>query len=373
MLTAKHGVSKRPQTQPVDSKDSTEKTPIYDRANYYKPMDFNPYFVAEISANHNGSFDRAVALIEAAAKNGANAVKFQTYKPETMTLPIDSFQVSNDHELWGGVNLFELYTNAMTPWEWHRDLFQHAHELGITPFSSPFDRSAVDFLEDLNCSIYKIASLETGDVDLISYISETGKPIIISTGASSLKEVEQAVVAARSGKSSEIYLLVCTSSYPSQPLDAHIRRIQTLENEFGSYIGISDHTLGVGVSIAAIALGAKIVEKHLTLSRKDGGADASFSMEPNEFKILVEEGRNASLSLGSSEWNELSAETESRRLRRSLYICKDVKKGDIVTRENVKSLRPNSGAPISNLPRILGKRFKNDYGIGTPALETYVE
>jgi N-acetylneuraminate synthase len=323
-------------------------------------------FVAEISANHLGSLSRAHQLVEAASRVGANSIKLQTYEAETMTLNLSKFRVSSDHNLWGGVNLYQLYEEAMTPWEWHKELFLHASELGIEAFSSPFDRGAIDFLEELNCPIYKIASLETGDVDLISYAASTGKRMIISTGASTLKEIERAVEAAELVRD-KLTLLVCTSSYPAEPADAHVNRITTLREKFNVDVGLSDHTLGIGVSVAAIALGATVIEKHLTIKRSDGGHDAAFSLEPEEFKLLVEEGNRAHAALGSSEWSIQSSEAESRRLRRSLHIVKSVNKGEIATRENVKALRPNTGGPISDLQQILGKRFKSHFNAGDAA------
>lgn len=283
-----------------------------------------------------------------------------------MTLNLSKFRVSSDHNLWGGVNLYQLYEEAMTPWEWHKELFLHASELGIEAFSSPFDRGAVDFLEGLNCPIYKIASLETGDVDLIEYAASTGKRMIISTGASTLEEIERAVEAAELVRD-KLTLLVCTSSYPAEPADAHVNRIITLREKFNVDVGLSDHTLGIGVSVAAIALGATVIEKHLTIKRSEGGHDAAFSLEPEEFKLLVEEGNRAHAALGSSEWSIQSSEAESRRLRRSLHIVKSVNKGEIATRENVKALRPNTGGPISDLQQILGKRFKSHLNAGDAA------
>jgi N-acetylneuraminate synthase len=324
-------------------------------------------FVAEISANHLGSFENAKDLVRAAHDSGANFVKFQTYKPEFMTLKELDHSVSQEHILWGGKSLYDLYAEAMTPWEWHEELFHLARELGLQPFSSPFNRDAVDFLERLDCPIYKIASLETGDVDLIAYAASTGKPLIISTGATELSEIEMVVTTARENGASTLTLLVCTSSYPADPKDSHIRRIQTLKNEFGTDVGISDHTLGIGVSVAAIALGATVVEKHLTLSRDLGGHDSAFSLEPDEFASLVREGRKASQALGEPRWNIQPSEAESRRLRRSLYITKDVKKGELATRENIKALRPNLGGSILHLEQIVGRRFKEDFKAGHPA------
>jgi len=329
-------------------------------------------FAAEISANHLGSLSRAHLLVEAASRAGANSVKLQTYKSETMTLNLPKFRVSNNHNLWGGVNLYQLYEEAMTPWEWHKELFQHANELGLEAFSSPFDRGAVDFLEGLNCPIYKIASLETGDVDLISYAASTGKRMIISTGASTLEEIERAVEAAELVRD-KLTLLVCTSSYPAEPADAHVNRITTLREKFNVDVGLSDHTLGIGVSVAAIALGATVIEKHLTIKRSDGGHDAAFSLEPEEFKLLVEEGNRAHAALGNSEWSIQDSEAESRRLRRSLYITQPVKKGEIASRVNVRALRPNTGGPISEINSILGKKFVSDMNPGDAASIDVVE
>lgn len=334
--------------------------------NEYNASVKHPIFVAEISANHLGSLDRAHKLIEVASEVGADLVKLQTYTPENMTLDLSTFSVSENHSLWGGINLFQLYKEAMTPWEWHEELFEHARNLGLGIFSSPFDRSAVDFLEGLDCPIYKIASLETGDIDLISYAASKGKPMIISTGATTIEEIDKAVAAADKVRD-QLTLLVCTSSYPAYAADAHINRILTLRDRFGIDIGLSDHTLGIGVSLAAITLGATVIEKHLTLKRSDGGHDAAFSLEPDEFKLLVEEGKKAFASLGSSKWSIQESEAESRRLRRSLYVVKRVEKGDTISRDNVRALRPNTGGPISDLPQLLGKRFRQNYEAGEAA------
>ena len=335
-------------------------------------MSKKPFFVAEISANHRGSLETAHDLLELAWKAGADAIKLQTYKPETMTLDLEEFSISSDHQLWGGITLFQLYAEAMTPWEWHKELFEHANELGMQAFSSPFDHSAVDFLEELNCPVYKIASMETGDVDLISYVASKEKPMIISTGASTLDEIEAAVEAAEKVRD-KLTLLVCTSSYPAEAADAHVNRILTLREKFGVDVGISDHTLGIGVSVAAIALGATVIEKHLTIKRSDGGHDAAFSLEPDEFKLLVDEGNKTHAALGNPEWSIQTSEAESRRLRRSLYISKPVKKGEIASRENIRALRPNTGGPISDLSQMLGKRFKSDFTAGEAATINCVE
>jgi N-acetylneuraminate synthase len=316
----------------------------------------------------------AAGKIEAQLANtaGANAIKFQTYKPSTMTLDIDEFRVSSDHALWGGRKLFELYGEAFTPWEWHKELFELCRSIGVIPFSSPFDLTAVEFLESLNAPMYKIASLETGDHRLIRAVAETHKPLIISTGATEMSEIEDLVGVVEKAGNSDLTLLVCTSSYPAKPIDAHLKRMVTLRSHFGVKVGISDHTLGIGVSVAAIALGATVIEKHLTLCRSDGGADGAFSMEPEEFADLVVQGKNAKASLGKPEWKVQDSEKESRRLRRSLYITQDVKAGDIVTELNVRAIRPGDGAKPKFLPEILGQKFNGDFPIGTPLSLNYI-
>lgn len=323
-------------------------------------------FIAEISGNHLGSLSRAKDLIKEAASAGATAVKFQTYTADTMTLDIDNFKVDIKHELWGGRKLYDLYNEAYTPWEWHPELFALCRSLNVIPFSSPFDLTSVDFLESLNCSIYKIASLETSDHTLIKTVAETGKPIIISTGATTWEEIEELVEVVKKTGNTNLTLLVCTSAYPADPVDSHINRITTLQKKFGVDVGLSDHTLGIGVSIAAIGLGAKVIEKHLTLKRSDGGPDAAFSLEPNEFKKMVEEGNKAMSSLGHGEWSIQSSETESRRLRRSLYIAEDVKAGDTITVSNLRAVRPGEGCSPKFLQELLGRKFKKDFECGTP-------
>jgi N-acetylneuraminate synthase len=323
-------------------------------------------FIAEISANHLGSLDRARNLVREAARVGATAVKFQTYTADTMTLNIKEFSVSNDHELWGGKRLYDLYKEAHTPWEWHAELFELSRELGLIPFSSPFDLSAVEFLESLNCPIYKIASLETGDHALIRAVAKTGKPLIISTGATEWDEIEDLVNVVQETGNENLTLLVCTSSYPARAADAHLRRMLEIREKLNVKVGVSDHTLGIGVSLAAVGLGAVAIEKHLTLNRSDGGADSAFSMEPDEFQTLVSEGNDAYLSLGKREWSIQDSEKESRRLRRSLYIVKDVKAGELLTTENVRAIRPGEGCSPKYLEQLLGKRFSADAKMGTP-------
>ena len=325
-----------------------------------------PLFIAEVSANHLGSLERALRIIEAAALAGATAVKFQTYTASTMTLDIDDFIVSSDHALWGGRKLFELYEEAYTPWEWHKEMFEYSRKLGIIPFSSPFDLTAVELLETLDAPMYKIASLETGDHRLIKAVAETGKPLIISTGATEWNEIEELVEVVDKAGNKDLTLLVCTSSYPSDPVDAHLRRIETLKNRFGVKVGLSDHTLGIGVSIAAIALGATAIEKHLTLKRTDGGADAAFSMEPAEFAMLVTEGNSAALALGNLEWKIMDSESESRRLRRSLYVVSDVLMGEELSPINIRAIRPGAGLKPKYFNEVIGRKFNKNLKAGTP-------
>lgn len=325
-------------------------------------------FIAEVSANHLGSLDRAKEIVRAAANAGATSVKFQTYTADTMTLDIEhpNFKVSDEHVLWGGRTLHSLYKEAYTPWEWHKELFDLCRDLNVLPFSSPFDLTAVEFLESLGAPMYKIASLETGDLQLIRAVAKTGKPLIISTGATEWNEIEELVEVVEEAGNNDLTLLVCTSSYPSNPSDAHLRRIETLRNRFGVKVGLSDHTLGIGVAISAIALGASAIEKHLTLRRSDGGADGAFSMEPEEFATLVNEGKSAAFALGNPQWSMQDSERESRRLRRSLYITKDVVAGEMVTHENVRAIRPGGGCAPKFLRDMLGKKFNTSSTAGTP-------
>jgi N-acetylneuraminate synthase len=323
-------------------------------------------FIAEISGNHMGSKDRAKELIILAAKAGASAVKLQTYTAETMTLDNDLFSVSQDHPLWGGRRLFELYEEAHTPWEWHEELFELCRTLNVTPFSTPFDLTAFDFLESLNTPMYKIASLETSDHELISEVAKTMKPIIISTGATEWDEIAEVVQIVKDARNKNLTLLVCTSSYPADPRDANLLRMKTLKDAFNVNVGLSDHTLGIGTSIAAIALGATVIEKHLTVRRSDGGADGAFSMEPQEFEQLVLEGNSCSSALGDPQWRLANSEQESRRLRRSLYVVKDVVEGQTITQENIRAIRPGQGCAPKLKNEFIGKKFATNVTSGTP-------
>jgi pseudaminic acid synthase len=327
-----------------------------------------PMIVAEISGNHNGSLDRALDIVRAAADAGAHAVKIQTYTADTITLDVDSpaFRISSGHELWGSRTLYELYQEAHTPWEWHEPIFTLAKELSLLAFSTPFDETAVDFLESLDVPLYKIASLEIVDLPLIHQVAETRKPMILSVGTASVAEVAAAVEAARAGGCTDLTLLACTSSYPAIPDDANLRRMPVMAELFGCKVGLSDHTLGIGVAVAATALGASVIEKHVTLARADGGVDSAFSLEPHELKQLVDECDAATRALGAADVWATSAENESLRLRPSLYVTRDVKPGDLVTHDNVRSVRPSGGLAPAELPTILGSIFSREAIAGTP-------
>ncbi|MHC2999659.1 pseudaminic acid synthase [Microbacterium sp. HJ5] len=330
--------------------------------------DVLPLVVAEISGNHNGSLDRALDIVRAVADTGAQAVKIQTYTADTITLDVDApaFRVSEGHELWGSRTLHDLYTEAHTPWEWHEPIFELARDLGMIAFSTPFDETAVDFLESLDAPLYKIASLEIVDLPLIEQVAATGKPVIMSVGTATIAEVAAAVDAARRGGCEDLTLLACTSSYPARAEDTHLRRMSAMTDMFGVKAGLSDHTLGIGVSVAAAALGARVIEKHVTLSRDDGGVDSAFSLEPSELAALVDASRAAVAALGSAHAWSTAAEAESLRLRPSLYVATAVRAGDVLTEANVRSVRPSGGLAPVHLPDVLGRRFRQDAGVGTP-------
>lgn len=330
--------------------------------------DAPPMIVAEISGNHNGSLERALEIVRSVAAAGANAIKIQTYTADTITLNVDSpvFRVSAGHELWGDRTLYSLYQEAHTPWEWHEPIFSLAKELGLLAFSTPFDETAVDLLESLDVPLYKIASLEIVDLPLIQQVAATGKPMILSVGTASIAEVAAAVEAARAGGCIDLTLLACTSSYPALPDDANLRRMPVMAELFNCKVGLSDHTLGIGVAVAATALGASVIEKHVTLARADGGVDSAFSLEPHELKQLVDECGAATLALGAADVWSTSAENESLRLRPSLYVTTNVRSGQLVTHENVRSVRPSGGLVPAELPNVIGRTFSRDAAIGTP-------
>lgn len=327
-----------------------------------------PFVIAEMSGNHNQSLERALEIVDAAAASGAHALKIQTYTPDTMTLDLNEreFHISDPASLWRGRSLYELYGDAQTPWEWHEPIFARARELGIIPFSSPFDATAVEFLESLDTPCYKIASFENVDIALIERVAATGKPVIISTGMATKEEIGDAVDAARGAGCDELLLLKCTSSYPATAENANILSIPDMRKRFGCEIGLSDHTLGIGVALASVSLGAVAIEKHFTLSRADGGVDSAFSMEPHEFRQLVVETGRAAAALGQPSYGPGPEEQGSLAFRRSLYIVEDVRAGDVLTRENIRAIRPGLGLAPKHLPNVLGKVMTKDAKRGTP-------
>ncbi|MFJ4107274.1 pseudaminic acid synthase [Oerskovia enterophila] len=330
--------------------------------------DHRPFVVAEMSGNHNGDLGRALAIVDMIAESGAQSVKLQTYRADTITIDADgpAFRVSEGHELWGGKNLYQLYEEAHTPWEWHGPIFERAREHGLVPFSSPFDDTAVDLLEDLGAPVYKIASLEIGDLPLLRRVARTGKPVILSTGAANITDVDLAVRTIRAEGNDQIVVLGCTSSYPASPAESNLRTIPVLRDTFDVVVGLSDHTMGIGVAVAAVALGASVLEKHVTLARSDGGVDSDFSLEPAELAALVAESERGWLALGSVNVGPTAGETESRRLRRSLFVVADVRQGDVVSSANVRSIRPAGGLEPALLDTVTGRTFTQDVPRGTP-------
>lgn len=327
-----------------------------------------PFVIAEMSGNHNQSIDRALEIVEAAARSGAHALKIQTYTPDTMTLDINEggFRISDPESLWSGRSLYDLYQEAYTPWEWHLPIFERARELGMIPFSTPFDDSAVDFLETLDAPCYKIASFENTDLPLIRRVAATGKPIIISTGMATVAELDDAVRAAREAGCRDLILLKCTSSYPASPENTNIQTIPHLRELFGVEVGLSDHTMGVGVALASIALGATVIEKHFTIDRRDGGVDSAFSMEPQEMAQLVVESERAWLALGNIHYGPAGSEKGSLRFRRSLYVVKDMAAGEELSHQNLRAIRPGFGLEPKHLNLLLGKHVSVDVKRGTP-------
>jgi len=327
-----------------------------------------PFVIAEMSGNHNQSLERALAIVDAAAASGAHALKIQTYTPDTMTLDVahGEFHISDPDSLWAGTSLYQLYQQAYTPWEWHAPIFERARALGMVPFSTPFDESAVDFLESLNVDCYKIASFENTDIPLVRKVAATGKPLIISTGMATVAELDETVRAAREAGCRDLVLLKCTSTYPATPENSNLRTIPHLRELFGCQVGLSDHTMGTGVSVAAVAMGASVIEKHFTLRRADGGVDSAFSMEPHEMQALVVETERAWQSLGMIRYGAVEAESKSKVFRRSLYIAQDMAAGDVLTRENLRCVRPGLGLPPKFLDLLLGRRINRPLTKGTP-------
>lgn len=326
-----------------------------------------PFVIAEMSGNHNQSLERAFEIVDAAAASGAHGLKIQTYTPDTMTLDLDEreFRINSPESPWAGKSLYQLYGEAHTPWEWHQPIFERARKLGLIAFSTPFDDSAIEFLERLGAPCYKIASFENTDLPLIRRAAATGKPLIISTGMATAAELDEAVQAARGAGCRDLILLKCTSTYPATAENTNIRTIPDLRERYGCEVGLSDHTMGVGVAVASVALGAAMLEKHFTLRRADGGVDSAFSMEPAEMKQLVLETERAWRALGKVSYGSTEAEKPSVRFRRSLYIVRDMKAGDILTRENIRAIRPGLGLPPKHLEAVLGKRIRQDVPRGT--------
>ncbi|MDB9453403.1 pseudaminic acid synthase [Dolichospermum circinale] len=328
-----------------------------------------PFIIAEMSGNHNQSLERALEIVEIAAKTGVHALKIQTYTADTMTLDLDrdEFFINDPKSLWYGKSLFELYQQAYTPWKWHKPIFDRCRELGIIGFSTPFDFTAVDFLESLDVPFYKIASFENTDLPLIRKVASTGKPIIISTGMATIAELDETITTAKQAGCQNLILLKCTSSYPSTPKDTNLLTIPHLRDLFDDIqVGLSDHTLGIGVAVASVALGATVIEKHFTLNRADGGVDAAFSMEPQEMKQLVIETERAWQAMGKISYGVTAAEQKSLIFRRSLYIAQNMQSGDILTPDNLRAIRPGQGLPPKYYNLLLGKKIKADVQAGTP-------
>lgn len=331
--------------------------------------DARPYIIAEMSGNHNQSLPRALEIVEAAAQAGAHALKLQTYTADTMTIDLREreFFISDEKSLWKGNSLYDLYKLAHTPWEWHEPIMRRANELGMACFSTPFDHTAVDFLESLNVPAYKIASFENTDLPLIRKVAATGKPMIISTGMATVAEIADAVQTARAAGCRDLVLLKCTSNYPASPATSNLATIPHLRTMFGCDVGLSDHTLGIGAAIASVALGATVIEKHFTLDRNDGGVDSAFSLEPRELRALVDESERAWQSVGNVSYGPTPAEVPSLVFRRSLYIVEDLKVGDILTPRNLRAIRPGYGLPPKHYEQLLGKSVKVAVPRGTPA------
>ncbi len=327
-----------------------------------------PFVVAEMSGNHNQSLDRALAIVDAAAAAGVQALKIQTYTPDTMTLDLagNGFSIDDPDSLWKGKRLYDLYREAATPWDWHSAIFDRCRKHGLIGFSTPFDESAVDFLESLEMPLYKIASFENSDLPLIRRVAATGKPMLISTGMAEIAELDETVRTAREAGNDSIVLLKCTSSYPASPENSHLRTIPHLREMFHLPVGVSDHTLGIGPALAAVALGAVVIEKHLTIRRAEGGVDAAFSLEPEEMRQLVVESHRVHQALGSVRYGPTAAEQKSLQFRRSLYVVEDMNAGDVFTPANLRAIRPGYGLPPRFYDVILGKRVTRAVTRGTP-------
>lgn len=327
-----------------------------------------PFVIAEMSGNHNQSLERALEIVDAAAATGAHALKLQTYTPDTMTLDLDhgEFHIDDPASLWSGTSLYKLYEQAHTPWEWHKPIFSRARSHGMLCFSTPFDETAVDFLERLDVPAYKIASFENTDLPLIRRVAATGKPLIISSGMATVAELDEAVRTARAAGCEQIVLLKCTSSYPASPENSNVSTIAHMRELFGCEVGLSDHTMGVGAAVAAVALGASVIEKHFTLRRADGGVDSAFSLEPDEMKTLVVETERAWQALGRVTYGPTRQEHASSVFRRSLYVVRDVEAGETLNAENVRAIRPGYGLSPKYLEVVLGTKVRQSLKRGTP-------
>jgi pseudaminic acid synthase len=324
-----------------------------------------PFIIAEMSGNHNQSLERALAIVDAAAYAGAHAIKLQTYTADTMTMK-GAYQINDQNSLWNGRELYELYQEAYTPWEWHQPIFEHASKKGLLAFSSPFDESSVDFLESLNVPFYKVASFENTDWPLLKKIAATGKPVIMSTGVSRLADIDESVGILRQNGCKELVLLKCTSTYPSTPENTNLLTIPHLQQLFNCLVGLSDHTMGIGAAVAAVALGTRVIEKHFTLSRAEGGVDSAFSLEPAELKSLVIESERAFLALGQVQYGVQSSENKSTLFKRSIYITRDIAAGETITRDHIRIIRPALGLSPKHLDLVIGRQAKKDISAGTP-------
>jgi N-acetylneuraminate synthase len=331
-----------------------------------------PFVIAEMSGNHNHSLERALEIVDAAADAGAHAIKLQTYTADTITLNSDAEDFHIHGGLWDGKTLYQLYQEAHMPWEWHKPLFEHARRQEITIFSSPFDNTAVDLLEDLNAPAYKIASFEAVDLPLIKYVASTGKPMIISTGMANAEEIQEAIDAARSGGCKELAILHCVSGYPAPAADYNLRTIPDMIQRFGLVTGLSDHTLDNTTAITSVAMGASIIEKHFTLDRSGGGPDDSFSLEPAELAALCKDSKTAWAALGYVDYGRKSSEQGNVKFRRSLYVVKDMQVGDILASDNLRSVRPGFGLPPKHLNTLMGKRINRQLKAGTPMSMDYL-
>jgi len=324
-----------------------------------------PFVIAEMSGNHNQSLERALDIVDAAAEAGAHAIKLQTYTADTMTIK-GAYQINDQNSLWNGRELYDLYKEAYTPWEWHQPIFERAAKKNILAFSSPFDEAAVDFLERLHVPFYKIASFENTDWPLLKKIASTGKPVIMSTGVSRLADIDESVSVLRQNGCKDLILLKCTSTYPASPENTNILTIPHLQKLFNCVVGLSDHTMGIGVAVAAVALGARVIEKHFTLNRADGGVDSAFSLEPSELRSLVIETERAFLSLGDVQYGIQDSESKSTLFKRSIYVAKDIKAGETLTKDHIKIIRPGLGLSPKYIELVIGRPAKKDISAGTP-------